>query len=247
MNNGYPPPQLALGSAPRSAVEAVNAVLKDRHEALQQLKENLKKAQERMKYYADRKRTERQFEKGSWVYLKLQPYRQQTVAGKGNQKLNPKYHGPFEVIKKIGEAAYHLNLPPGSSIHPVFHVSQLKGHIGKGQLFSPNVPLMGNKEEARSEPLCILARRMVKKGNAAATQILIHWTNQEAEDDTWEDYHSIAERYPQFILEVEKSLKEKGMSGSGKIGEKEIAQLGMMTSNFDLVNRIVEGGREEED
>lgn len=47
---------------------------------LQVLKENLVKAQQRMKYFADLKRTDRVLAIGDWVYLKLQPYKQQSVA-----------------------------------------------------------------------------------------------------------------------------------------------------------------------
>lgn len=68
---GYPPPQLALGSIPRSQVESVNIFLKDRQATLAQLKLNLKKAQERMRKNEDRHRSERKFVVGDWVYLKL--------------------------------------------------------------------------------------------------------------------------------------------------------------------------------
>lgn len=40
-----------------------------------QLKENLHLAQDKMKLYADKKRIEREFEVGDWIYLKLQSYR----------------------------------------------------------------------------------------------------------------------------------------------------------------------------
>jgi hypothetical protein len=56
---GYPPPQLALGSAPRSKVESVNALLKDRQSTIAQLRSNLVKAQERVKKLADKHRSER--------------------------------------------------------------------------------------------------------------------------------------------------------------------------------------------
>ena len=46
-------------------------------------------------------------------------------------KLSPRYIGPFEVLKRVGEVANELALPPGlSGVHPVFHVSMLKRYHG---------------------------------------------------------------------------------------------------------------------
>ena len=57
-------------------VKAVDLLLKDRQQLLSLLKHNLSVAQERIKLYVDKKRLDRSFAMGDWVYLRLQPYKQ---------------------------------------------------------------------------------------------------------------------------------------------------------------------------
>ena len=49
---------------------------------------------------------------------------------KKDNKLSPKYYGPYKVLQKIGTMAYKLELLASSRVHLVFHVSCLKKVIG---------------------------------------------------------------------------------------------------------------------
>ncbi|KAK4390194.1 Transposon Ty3-G Gag-Pol polyprotein [Sesamum angolense] len=68
----------------------------------------------RIKAFADKHRTERSFEVGDEVYLKLHPYKQSSVQLRRNMKLAPKYYGPFRILAKVGPVAYRLAMPPTS-------------------------------------------------------------------------------------------------------------------------------------
>ena len=72
-----------------------------------------------MKQQADQHRSERSFEVGDWVFLRLQPYKQMSLKqAKKDNKLSPTYYGLYKVLQKIGTMAYKLELPVASRLHP---------------------------------------------------------------------------------------------------------------------------------
>jgi hypothetical protein len=144
---GYPP-SLHIPYFPKdSPVEVVDDFLCKREQILQAVKRNLQDARHRMVQLANKHRSERTFTIGDLVYLKLQPYRQKTVANRQSQKLASKYYGSYEVLARIGTMAYKLKLPASASIHPVFHVSKLKKKVGNREVHAillalPSEPLL---------------------------------------------------------------------------------------------------------
>ena len=88
-------------------------------------------AQNQQKIFANKHRTDRVFQVGDLVYLRLQPYRQFSLKKKGAVKLQPRFYGPYKISRKVGEVAYELDLPTNNKIHNVFHVSCLKKEVGQ--------------------------------------------------------------------------------------------------------------------
>jgi len=117
-----------------------------------------------------------------------------------NQKLSPKFFGPFAVIARVGSVAYRLQLPPQARIHPVFHVSLLKKHLGSLPTAPGVVPDIDELGLLAAEPVAVLARRLGKKGNRAVVYLLIQWSNRPKEEATWELYSDIEAKFPHFNL-----------------------------------------------
>jgi hypothetical protein len=73
-----------------------------------QVQKTLHKSQEKYKARHDQHKTKRTFRVGDRVWLHLNKER---IHGPG-KKTKALWYGPFEVLEKVGDNAYRLNLPP---------------------------------------------------------------------------------------------------------------------------------------
>jgi ribosomal protein L21E len=151
------------------------------------VQQQLQRAQQRMKSQADKHRMEREFQQGDLVYMKLQPYVQSTVAARSNKKLSFRYYGPYKVLQRVGKVAYKLELPEGSRIHPVIHVSQLKKHVTKESSVSDDLTTVSIDPFQIQQPLKILQTRVIQRGSKLIKQVLVQWSSMTEEMATWED------------------------------------------------------------
>lgn len=160
------------------------------------LRAQLARAQNRCKLKADKNRTERSFDVGDQVLLKLQPYVQSSVASHPCPKLAYKFFGPYTIEQRISSMAYKLALPSDSRVHLVFHVSQVKPFTPDYSPVFSELPRMPDLTAAPLQPVAILARRMVKKGSNSVVQVQVQWSSLSSDSTTWEDYTMLRHRYP---------------------------------------------------
>ncbi|MCI18347.1 hypothetical protein A2U01_0039501, partial [Trifolium medium] len=161
--------------------------LTQRDQLLRVIRTNLSKAQTRMKSLANVHRLDQIFKVGDFVLLKLQSYRQTSVTGRPPPKLARHFMGPFRILRRIGEVAYELDLPPGSRIHPLFHISKLKPFFGSTPSSQIALPPAITSTAVTLEPVDIIGTRTLQTVTSSCRQVLVQWVGMSTEEATWED------------------------------------------------------------
>ena len=199
---GFAPPRILDYVPGLTKVAAVETILHDRSILLELLKQNLVVAQARMKAQADQHRSDRSYQVGDWVFLRLQPYRQLSLISKGFLKLSPRYFGPFQILQQVGPMAYKLDLPSDCLIHPVFHVSCLKPKLGAHTTPFPTLPPIDSDGFLNPEPIAILQQRSKQLRSKLITEVLVQWFGQPPECATWESLYQLRLQFPHLVGKV---------------------------------------------
>ena len=90
---------------------------------------------------------------------------------KKDNKLSPRYYGPYKVLQKISTMEYKLELPASSRVHLVFHVSCLKKVIGD------QLPQLDEEIKIILEPKAVMETRTQQLRNRYISEYLIKWKN----------------------------------------------------------------------
>ncbi|XP_073357824.1 uncharacterized protein [Aegilops tauschii subsp. strangulata] len=193
---GQLPREFGVDQVEQCSVPDLAAWLREREIMIELLQQQLKLAQDRMKRQADKHRTDKAFEVGDAVLLKLQPFIQSSVAQRPHQKLAFRYFGPYRILARIGAVAYKLDLPASSKIHPVVHVSQLKKAEGAQVQVNSDLPPDNATLQAEHIPAKALELWMIQVAGTLQPHLLIQWSGLPEFMATWEEPVKMQQRFP---------------------------------------------------
>lgn len=217
---GHSPRHFGIAPDCTIASSDLSQWLEQRQVIFASVKQQLLRAQQRMKAQSDKHRTERSFSMGDQVFLKLQPYIQESVAPRANHKLAYKFFGPYTILERVGEVAYRLDLPNTSKVHPVFHVSLLRKVLKPTQQVLPCLP---SPESAVQVPEKILQKRVIHRNDKKLVQVLLQWSGDPVDLATWEDFEAIKQKFPRAPAWGQAVSHQGGIVSDKEQGTQEVA------------------------
>ncbi|KAD3336801.1 hypothetical protein E3N88_32320 [Mikania micrantha] len=166
-------------------------------EKMVQFRNRMAAARDRQKNYADKRRRPPKCQVGDKVLLKGSPWKSVIHFGKRG-KLNPRYIGPFEILKRIGPVAYQLN-PPAEldGVHNIFHASNLKKCLSDETLvIPPDEILVDEQLRFVEEPVAILDRKVKQLKQSRIPIVGVRWNSKRGPEFTWEREDQMMRKHP---------------------------------------------------
>ncbi|KAK8936941.1 hypothetical protein KSP39_PZI012585 [Platanthera zijinensis] len=151
------------------------------------------------KYYNAKNRNV-EFAVGDWVYLKVKPFKGVSRVRR-LKKLSPRYLGPFEVLERVGEAAYRLRLSVElSGLHDVFHISVLRKAVQEpSQVIAVDQVPVDEGLTTRVRPIRIEDVEVKRLRNKEIWMVKVRWDNCGREELSWEREQTMLEEYPELF------------------------------------------------
>jgi hypothetical protein len=140
------------------------------------------------------------FEVGDHVYLRVSPWKGvQRFGVRG--KLAPRYIGPYPIVERCGPMAYRLDLPVNlSTIHNIFHVSQLKKclRVPTEAVESGSIQLESDLTYPK-HPIKIIDRKDRVTRRTTNRFYKVQWSNHSEDEATWEQEEFLRSKYLDFL------------------------------------------------
>ncbi|GJW86887.1 reverse transcriptase domain-containing protein [Tanacetum coccineum] len=171
-------------------------IIHETTEKIVQIRQRLQAARDRQRSYANIRRKPLEFQVGDRVMLKVSPRKGVIRFGKRG-KLNPRYIGPFKILKRVGPVAYKLELPEElRNVHNTFHVSNLKKCLSDESLVIPMKELrLDDKLNFVEEPVEIMDREVKQLKQS-------HIPKVQSKMETPKETRIYMEREEQFVPSI---------------------------------------------
>ncbi|GKA53310.1 putative reverse transcriptase domain-containing protein [Tanacetum coccineum] len=168
-----------------------------------QIRQRLQAARDRQRSYANVRRKPLEFQVGDRVMLKVSPRKGVIRFGKRG-KLNPRYIGPFKILKRVGPVAYKLELPEElRNVHNTFHVSNLKKCLSDESLVIPIKELqLDDKLNFVEEPVEVMDREIKQLRQSRIPIVKVRWNSKRGPEFTWEREDEIRAKYPHLFSSI---------------------------------------------
>ncbi|GJX94783.1 putative reverse transcriptase domain-containing protein [Tanacetum coccineum] len=178
-------------------------IIHETTEKIVQIRQRLQAARDRQRSYANVRRKPLEFQVGDRVMLKVSPQKGVIRFGKRG-KLNPRYIGPFKILKRVGPVAYTLELPEElSSVHSTFHVSNLKKCLSDESLVIPMKELrLDDTLNFVEEPMEIMDREVKQLRQSRIPIVKVRWNSKRGPEFTWEREDQIRAKYPHLFSNI---------------------------------------------
>nr|GEZ37094.1 putative reverse transcriptase domain, ribonuclease H-like domain, aspartic peptidase domain protein [Tanacetum cinerariifolium] len=175
-------------------------IIHETTEKIVQIRQHLQATRDRQRSYTNVRRKPLEFQTGDHIMLKISPRKGIIRFGKRG-KLNPRYIGPFKILKRIGPVAYKLELPEElSNVYNTFYVSNLKKCLSDESLLIPMKELkLDDKLNFVEEHVEIMDREVKQLRKNRIPIIKLRWNFKRGPEYTWECEDEIHAKYPHLF------------------------------------------------
>ena len=103
-----------------------------------------------------------------------------------SKKMSPRFCGPFQTLKRIGQVAHALDLPKDCKIHNVFHASLLRRYMSDSNHVLPYLPQVAPEGEMLVERERILKVDLQHLMNRSFMRFFIEWKKYHEDEASWD-------------------------------------------------------------
>ncbi|GKD62459.1 putative reverse transcriptase domain-containing protein [Tanacetum coccineum] len=178
-------------------------IIHETTEKIVQIRQRLQAARDQQKSYANIRRKPLKFQVGDRVMLKVLPRKGVIRFGKRG-KLNPRYIGPFKILKRVSPVVYKLELPEElRNVHNTFHVSNLKKYLSDESLVIPMKELrLDDKLNFVEEPVETMDREVKQLKQSRFPIVKVRRNSKRGPEFTWEREDQYRAKYPYLFSNI---------------------------------------------